>query len=315
MRNNKIKQIAIISGKGGTGKTSYVAAFACIQQDLVLADCDVDAANLHMLVASGKEQGKSIPFKSGFKAVVAPDTCVGCGTCLDVCRFHAVEITEGTKPDRGATARIKNLSCEGCGCCVDECPTGAISLTVNTAGELFISPSRFGTLVHARLAPGEGTSGKLVTRVREKAVEVAHRSDAELILIDGSPGIGCPVIASISGTDGALIVTEPTVSGLHDLVRAADLCAHFKIPTFAVINKCDINPDMAKQIKEQCRHSGIELLGGVPFDPIFVRTLTAGVTVMESDHSDVTSNLEKIWFTLLDSMMKDNQGVSTAAAK
>lgn len=315
MRNNKIKQIAIISGKGGTGKTSYVAAFAFIQQDLVLADCDVDAANLHMLVASGREQGESIPFKSGFKAVVAPETCVGCGTCLDVCRFHAVELAEGTQPDREATARIKDLSCEGCGCCADECPTGAISLTVNTAGELFVSPSRFGTLVHARLAPGEGTSGKLVTRVREKAVEIAHDSDAELILIDGSPGIGCPVIASISGTDGALIVSEPTVSGLHDLVRVADLCAHFKVPTFAVINKCDINPDMAKQIKEECRHRGIKLLGGIPFDPIFVRTMTEGVTVMESGHNDVTSNLKNIWFTLLDSVREYDHGVSKAAAK
>lgn len=315
MRNNKIKQIAVVSGKGGTGKTSYVAAFACIHQDLVLADCDVDAANLHMLVASPEEQGRSIPFTSGFKAVVAPDTCVGCGTCLDVCRFHAIKLTKGKEPDCGATARIKDLSCEGCGCCADECPAGAISLTVNTAGELFVSPSRFGTLVHARLAPGEGTSGKLVTRVREKAVEIAHNTDAELILIDGSPGIGCPVIASISGTDGALIVTEPTVSGLHDLVRVGGLCEHFKIPTYVVINKCDINPDMTKQIKEHCRRSDIELLGGVPFDPIFVRTLTAGVTVMESDHSDVTSNLKNIWFTLLDSMMKDNHDVSAAAAK
>jgi len=315
VRNNKIKQIAIISGKGGTGKTSYVAAFACIQQNLVLADCDVDAANLHMLVASRKEQGESIPFRSGFQAVVATDNCVGCGTCLDVCRFHAVELTEGTEPDRGATARIKSLLCEGCGCCADECPAGAISLNVNTAGKLFVSPSRFGTLVHARLAPGEGTSGKLVTRVREKAVEIAHGSDAELILIDGSPGIGCPVIASITGTDGALIVTEPTVSGLHDLARVEGLCAHFKIPTFAVINKCDINPDMAKQIEEQCRQSGIELLGSIPFDPIFVRTVIAGVTVMESDHSAVTSNLKNIWFTLLESVRKYNHGVSKAAVK
>jgi MinD superfamily P-loop ATPase len=151
--------------------------------------------------------------------------------------------------------------------------------------------------------------------VREKAVEIAQRSDADLILIDGSPGIGCPVIASITGTDGALIVTEPTVSGLHDLIRVADLCAHFKVPTFAVINKCDINQDVTKQIKEQCLHRKVELLGDVPFDPIFVRSMTAGVTVVEYDHSDVASSLERIWFTLLDSVRGSGHGVSKAAAK
>jgi MinD superfamily P-loop ATPase len=315
VRSKKITQLAVISGKGGTGKTSYVAAFAHIQTNLVLADCDVDAANLHLLVGGRQEEGATEPFKSGFKAAVDPDVCTGCGRCLNVCRFHAVVITEGPGPDFEAKARIRNLSCEGCGCCADECPTGAISLRENTAGELYVSPSRFGPLVHARLTPGEGTSGKLVTRVREKAKEIAFQNDAELVLIDGSPGIGCPVIASISGTDGALIVTEPTVSGLHDLIRVADLCAHFKIPTFAVINKCDINPDVRDRIKEQCRDRGIEVLGGIPFDPVFVSALTAGVTVMEYDHMDVTVNLKRIWSELLGSIRKYDHGVSKAAAK
>ena len=314
MRNKKIEQISVVSGKGGTGKTSLVAAFACIQQEIVLADCDVDAANLHLLVAGPEEDGKSIPFKSGFKAVVAPDICVGCGACLEVCRFHAVKIPEETGPDRRTTARIRDLSCEGCGCCADQCPAEAISLKENTAGELFISPSRFGTLIHARLTPGEGTSGKLVTSVREKAVEIADQDSAELVLIDGSPGIGCPVIASITGTDGALIVTEPTVSGLHDLIRVADLCSHFTVPTYVVINKCDINPDVTDKIKMHCRKTGIEVLGGVPFDPIFVRTMTSGVTVMEYDHSDVTGNLKNIWASLLGSLRGTDHEISKTSA-
>lgn len=315
MRDKKIEQITVISGKGGTGKTSFAAAFACIEPDLVLADCDVDAANLHLLVAGGKGDGEIEPFKGGFKAAVDPDLCIGCGRCLEVCRFHAVVITEGPGPDSDATARIRDLPCEGCGCCADECPTGAISLRENAAGELFVSPSRFGTLVHARLNPGEGTSGKLVTRVREKAMEIADHNAAELVLIDGSPGIGCPVIASVSGTDGALIVTEPTVSGLHDLIRVADLCAHFKVPAYAVINKCDINLEMAEKIRRHCRDRGIGVLGSVPFDPVFVRALTAGVTVMEYDDNEVTLNLKEIWSALLDSVRKYEHGVPSAAAK
>ena len=315
MRNKQIKQISVISGKGGTGKTSFVAAFACIQPNLIMADCDVDAANLHLLVAGSQGMVETIPFKCGFKAAVDPDVCVACGRCFEVCRFHAVRISEETETNGDTAAQISDLLCEGCGCCTDECPTGAISLTENTAGELYVRPSRFGTLVHARLTPGEGTSGKLVTRVREKAVEIAGDNGVELVLIDGSPGIGCPVIASISGTDAALIVTEPTLSALHDLLRVADLCAHFKVPAYAVINKCDINTELADKIKEYCHHRKIEVLGSVPFDPDFVRALTAGITVMEYDNSDLTHNLKGIWYELLGSIRTYNHGVSKAAAK
>ena len=219
MRDKKVEQISVISGKGGTGKTSIVAAFACIQQNLILADCDVDAADLHLLVAGTQGGSETEAFRSGYKAVVDPDHCVGCGKCLEVCRFHAVDIILSPGLEWNDRAHIVELMCEGCGCCVDECPKGAVALRENISGDLSVSPSRFGTLVHARLNPGEGSSGKLVTRVRKKANEIAAREGAELILIDGSPGIGCPVIASVIGTDGALIVTEPTVSGLHDLIR------------------------------------------------------------------------------------------------
>ena len=315
MRDRKIEQISVISGKGGTGKTSYVAAFACIQPDVVLADCDVDAANLHLLVASGQKNDETIPFTSGYKAMVDPDVCTGCGKCVEVCRFHAVRFEGGAGADSRAKAQIEDLACEGCGCCADECPAAAISLRENTAGELFVSPTRFGTLIHARLTPGQGTSGKLVARVREKAVDIAGEKGAELILIDGSPGIGCPVIASLSGADGALIVTEPTVAGLHDLIRVADLCDHFKIPTYAVINKCDINLELADRIQEQCRDRRVEVLGSVPFDPVFVNALTAGVTVMEYDDSEVARNIKGIWSALLSSMRKNNHAFTKAAAR
>jgi len=312
--DRKIKQISVISGKGGTGKTSFVAAFAYLGKDLVLADCDVDAANLHLLVAGRPGDGKAEPFKSGFKARMDADVCAGCGRCLEVCRFHAVRLTEGAGPGRGNPVSIRELSCEGCGCCVDECPVSALSLVENTAGELYVSPSRFGTLVHARLAPGEGTSGKLVTRVRQRAVEIAYRQGAELVLIDGSPGIGCPVIASVSNADGALIVTEPTVSGFHDLTRVMDLCAHFKVPACAAINKWDINPDLTISIEEHCRKREVEILGSVPFDPVFVRALTAGVTVMEYGESDAAMNLNAIWTALQNFLRKYGNGDSNAAA-
>lgn len=291
-----------------------VAAFAHIQPGLVLADCDVDAANLYLVVGGRQDDSEIEPFKSGYKAVTDPDICVGCGRCQEVCRFHAVEMTGESGPVSSARARIKDLSCEGCGCCADECSAGAILLIENTAGQLYVTPSRFGMLVHARLRPGEGTSGKLVTRVRERAKEIAGEKGAGLVLIDGSPGIGCPVIASIGGTDGALIVTEPTVSGLHDLLRVAELCAHFQIPAYAVINKCDINPDLTDRIREQCSDRGIKVLGGIPFDPVFVRALTEGVTVMEYGHSDIAENLKRIWASLLGSMRDYNHDVSKAAA-
>jgi MinD superfamily P-loop ATPase len=305
----------VISGKGGTGKTSYVAAFACIESDLVLADCDVDAANLHLVTGQRQKYIEIEAFRSGFKASADPDACIGCATCLNVCRFHAVEMTGITASATIDKARIIDLSCEGCGCCADECPKGAISLTENTAGELFVSPSRFGTLVHARLNPGEGTSGKLVTRVREKAKTIAGQRGSGLVLIDGCPGIGCPVIASISGTDAALIVTEPTVSGFNDFIRAADLCSHFNIPTYTVINKCDINFKVTEMIREHSRSKRIEVLGSVPFDPVFTRAQTEGLTVMEYAKNSSTLNLEEIWSNLLNKVRNFDDDIPEAAAK
>ena len=301
--------VAITSGKGGTGKTTLALNIAVSSFfPITLLDCDVDAADLHLLVAANQQDSETEPFISGFKAVVDPYLCTGCGRCQEVCRFHAVETTAEQRPSGNTIARIAHLACEGCGCCVDECPTGAISFIENTAGDLSVSPSRFGTLVHAQLHPGEGSSGKLVTKVREKAQEIAKREDSGLILIDGSPGIGCPVIASLTGTDAILIVTEPTVSGLHDLNRVADLSAYLKIPAYAVVNKCDIDLEMTEKITNNCRERDVEVLGRVPFDLAFVEALSAGVTVVEYNNSSLADDLRNIWSSLVDKVGKSGKG-------
>lgn len=213
-----MKQIAVVSGKGGTGKTSFVAAFANLSGSLVVADCDVDAANLYLVLKPTSERAKPETFRSGYEAIFNPDRCSGgCRVCVTVCRFGALTMGGEGKPE------VNHLLCEGCGVCVDICPRHALELAEKTTGELFASETRFGPLVHGKLGIGQSASGKLVSQVRTRAREIAVNDGREFILIDGSPGVGCPVIASLSGADAAVVVTEPTVSGLHDLQRVLAL--------------------------------------------------------------------------------------------
>lgn len=289
-----MKQLTVISGKGGTGKTSLIAAFAQCAAPAVLADCDVDASNLPILLEPIGESD-SEPFTGGFFVSLKSELCTECGICADVCRFGAVEFEE-TDGDVGKNLpKFNYYLCEGCGACVDACPTDAILLVERVSGTLYSSRMRYGPLIHAELGIAEGMSGKLVSLVRERAKETAEREGLDLVLVDGSPGIGCPVIASMAGVDAVLLVTEPTVSGRHDLDRIADLTEHFRMPTAAVVNKFDLNTEVTEGIEYACRGRGIEVLGRVGFDPVFVEAMVAGKTVLEYGDGEVSENLRRLW--------------------
>lgn len=306
-----VRQIAVISGKGGTGKTSFTAAFAELAGSVVAADCDVDAANLHLIVGPTEEREKPEQFWSGYEALAMPEACVGaeaCGECARVCRFGAVgwgavaRAESGGERGGGAGGKVEGavkidpLLCEGCGACVDVCPAGALTLAEKAVGELSVSRTRFGPLVHGKLGIGQAASGKLVAQIRAKAREITAREGQEVILIDGSPGVGCPVIASLTGVDAALAVAEPTVSGLHDLGRVLELCRHFGVRARVVVNKWDLNPEVAEKLEEVSRQAGAEILGRVGFDGSFAEALAAGQTILEyAPHSAVAAELRTVW--------------------
>ena len=282
-----MKQIVVISGKGGTGKTVLTGAFAALAGNKVMADCDVDAADLHLLLAPAvKEKGV---FKSGRTAVIDRGLCVRCGKCAEICRFGAV--TGGYAVDP--------VACEGCGFCAHVCPAGAVSMEENTSGEWFVSDTRFGPMVHARLGVAEENSGKLVSLVRQKAKDLAEKEGMEWVIIDGAPGIGCPVIASLSGVDFAAVVTEPTLSGLHDADRVIKVARHFNVPVRVVINKYDLNEDMTERIAEYCEKNGIRLAGRIPFEEAVVEAMVEGKTIMEYRDSKAKEEVIKIWNTFL----------------
>ncbi len=279
-----MKELVIISGKGGTGKTSLMAAFAALAKDGVLCDADVDAADLHLL-ANPRVLQRTV-FTSGHTARIDPDLCLECGLCRDLCRWNCI----------GDTFQIDPIGCEGCGVCVHFCPQNAIEFPENTCGEWMVSDTRFGPMLHARLGIAEENSGKLVTLVRREARKLAEEKKLELIITDGPPGVGCPVIAAIGGADAAVIVTEPTVAGLHDMKRVADLADHFKVPVMICINKYDLNPDMTREIENfaQKRHS--PCLGHIPFDPMFTEAMIQAQTVIEyGNGSPVNTNIKAIW--------------------
>lgn len=288
-----MRQIAIISGKGGTGKTSLTASFAQLATKCIVADCDVDAANLHLILSGSRDLRAPIAFRSGYYAEINSQTCNQCGECASLCRFDA--ICTGTL---GQT-EIEPLICEGCGLCVDICPSGAISLNEKIVGSLLETETPYGPLIHGKLGIAQSASGKLVTAVRRRAEEVAHTTDCSLILIDGSPGIGCPVIASLSGVDAAVIVTEPTVSGRHDMLRVLELCKNFGIETFLVINKWDLNPEQSNILTDLGRTSGMELLGLLRFDPLFSKALAQGKTLLDyAPDSASAEEIRLIWNNL-----------------
>jgi MinD superfamily P-loop ATPase len=257
-----MRELVVISGKGGTGKTSLLASFAVLAGQAVLADCDVDAADLHLVLTPTIRRRET--FRSGHEAVIIPELCRGCGKCRELCRFAAVNRDEGN--GRGPVYRIDPAACEGCGVCVDHCPAEAIQFPERVCGEWYLSDTRCGPMVHARLQAAAENSGKLVSTVRREAQGEAKAGGYGLILVDGPPGIGCPVIASITGASAVLIVTEPTVAGVHDLERVLTLCRHFRIPAAVCVNKWDLNQGMTERIEALAREKGARVTDRIPYD-------------------------------------------------
>jgi len=283
-----LKQIAVVSGKGGTGKTTITASLAALAHGIVIADCDVDAPDLHLLLHPQIIETQE--FKGSKLAVIDETRCVECGLCRDNCRFDAIN----------KDFQVDPFMCEGCGVCVVVCPEEAISLKERISGYAFISKTAYGALSHARLNPGEANSGKLVTLVRHNARQIAEKENHDLILIDGPPGIGCPVIASVSGVDVGLAVAEPTMSGIHDLKRALQLLNHFHVTPFVCINMHDINANNTERIVKSCEKNEVEVAGKIPFDPIVTKAMVAGETVVEhSPDSRVSREIKTVWKRVL----------------
>jgi len=299
-----VKELVVISGKGGTGKTSLTASFAALVQNAVLADCDVDAADLHLILTPKTHHREK--FRSGNEAIIRANDCIGCGRCAALCRFDAIQETR--RPTDGACVyTIDPGSCEGCGFCVWNCPTKAIDFPERTCGEWFRSDTRHGPMVHARLTPGGENSGKLVSLVREQARQVATTEQRDLVLVDGPPGTGCAVIAALTGATSVLVVTEPSVSGAHDLARVLKLTAHFKIPTCICVNKWDLHPDQAGKIEVDARAAGALPVGRVRYDRGFVAAQRKGLSVVEADEGALADDIRSVWTTWMDSLEQPKQ--------
>lgn len=282
-----MKQLAVISGKGGTGKTILSACFAVLAESKVMVDCDVDAANLHLLLKP--EIKRSEVFISGQTARLDGSLCTGCGECLEACRFDAVsESGEGE-------FRIDPLACEGCAVCSHVCPSGAIDMEDAECGHWFVAQTQYGPFVYARLGIGAENSGKLVTEVRNRAVETARTEDSGLVLIDGPPGIGCPVIATLSGVDLALVVTEPTPSGIQDMERVIATARHFQIKTACCINKHDLNPALTGEIEAWCTKQGIAVVGTIPYDHSVVEAMVQAIPPVEILDNATADRIRQVW--------------------
>ena len=283
-----MKEIVILSGKGGTGKTSIVGSLASLIKNKVLVDCDVDASDLHLLLNPDVKEKNE--FWSGQVAVIDKDKCTQCGLCQELCRYHAIENYE-----------VDAISCEGCRFCSYTCPVEAITMKDNLSGHWFISDTKYGPLVHARLGSAQENSGKLVAMVRQQARKITQEQNADYIICDGPPGIGCPVISSLSGASLALLVTEPTLSGIHDLERVLGVCRYFGIPAMVCINKYDINLDNSHQIEEFCQKQGVIIVARVPFDNVVTEAIVHGMPVVEySEESKVTTEIKSLWMNILD---------------
>lgn len=279
-----MKELIVISGKGGTGKTSLIAAFASLADSKVLCDADVDAADLHLIMDPFITT--RVDFKSGHTANINRNKCSECGLCLDLCRFNAIK--DGFK--------VNHIDCEGCGVCVYFCPEKAIDFPENTCGQWYYAQTRFGPMVHARLGIAEENSGKLVTLVRQESKRLADEKNLDLILTDGPPGVGCPVIASIGGASAVLIVAEPTLSGIHDMERVVQLANHFKVTAMVCVNKFDLNLELTRDIENFAQDEGLSCLGRIPFDPVFTKAMVKGQTIFEyNGNSSAGKAVRKIW--------------------
>lgn len=277
------KEITVLSGKGGTGKTSVTASLAVLTKSTVMTDCDVDAPDLHMLLKP--EVLETQEFKASRVAVIDQEKCVQCDKCEEHCRFGAIN-----------KHTIDPVLCEGCGVCAYICPVAAIELEKRVSGYAFISKTNYGPMSHALLNPGEENSGKLVALVRQNAKKVAEKENCELIINDGPPGIGCPVIASLGGVDIGLIVVEPTLSGIHDMERALSLLNHFKISALVCVNKYDINEENTERIVKFCVSNGVKVVGKIPFDQIVTEAMVAGKPIIEyAPESRVAQAIKDMW--------------------
>ena len=283
-------ELVVISGKGGTGKTSVAASLAALAGRSVIADCDVDAADLHLVLAP--TQGKTERFIAGHFASLDATCCAACGKCFDLCRFGAVKVKEGP------TFSIDPAQCEGCGVCVRFCPAKAIEFKERDCGEQMLSETRFGPLSHARLKPGGENSGKLVSAVKEKARELSTGLALPLLIVDGPPGVGCPVIASVAGASMALLVTEPTLSAEHDLLRAISLLKQFRVPGALCVNKWDINPERTLAIEASAKELGVVLAGRIRYDVTVSQAQVAAKALVEMD-APSSSDFHALWNSLM----------------
>ncbi|MCK4756609.1 ATP-binding protein [candidate division WOR-3 bacterium] len=300
-----MKQILVISGKGGTGKTILTASFANLAENKVMADSDVDAADLHLILhpkIKEKHEFKGLP-----KAFINQEKCTGCGECAKVCRYGAVvnidarykmQDTRYKNKKNNLQFLIDASSCEGCAICMHVCPVDAISMKDTISGEWYISKTKYGPMVHAKLGIAEENSGKLVSVVRQHAKSLAQEKNLDYVIIDGPPGIGCPVIASLSGIDIALIVTEPTLSGIHDMERVISVAKHFGVQVACVINKFDINLDNTKNIESWCQINNVPIIGKIPYDQSVTESIVHGVPLVEYAENRVAYEIKNIWNTL-----------------
>jgi|SRR5690554_969702 len=292
-----MKEITLLSGKGGTGKTSIAAAFATLADKPIVCDNDVDAANLHLLLKP--EIIESNLFAGGEKAIVDAEKCTGCGLCINSCRFGAIKWSETGIP------LINLLDCEGCRLCMNICPDGAIKMTKLFNNRWYISNTRVGTMVHTEMAAGEENSGRLVTQLRNTAKKLALQMNSPFIISDGPPGIGCPVIASLTGTDAVILVIEPTVSGIHDAIRLFELALTFHLPVYVIINKEDINKKLASEAKSYFKEKSITICGSIPFDKNIIKAMTAGLSIIEYAPLSKTSiKIKKAWELIVEHIEK-----------
>lgn len=291
-----MKEIVVISGKGGTGKTSVTAAFAALANQPVLLDCDVDAADLHLILAPTILERHT--FNSGKEASIREADCTHCGACQPLCRFEAI-VQQGEK------FRADRNSCEGCGVCVHFCPSGAIDFSERTCGEWYVSNTRYGHMVHARLLPGSENSGKLVSVAREAARKIAFKQRANVILSDGPPGIGCPVIASITGASLVVIVTEPTLSGEHDMKRMLELTRQLRVPAAVIVNKWDLNKENTVRIETFAMAGGAKNAGRIKYDRVVTEAQKAGKTILEFENGSVADEIRKGWNSVWELLQKE----------
>ena len=302
-----MKELVVISGKGGTGKTSLVASLAALARGrVVLADCDVDAADLHLVLEPRIERRED--FVGGGKARIKPGHCTACGKCEELCRFDAIFFDGPGNGQVPKTFRVDTLACEGCGVCAHFCDDNAIDFAPAICGQWFISQTRCGPMVHARMDAGAENSGKLVTVIRQQAQQIAKQRRLDLILCDGSPGIGCPVIASLTGAQLALIVVEPTLSGLHDFRRVAQLARQMNVPGYLVVNKADLNEQVAGELEDEAEKLGIQCAGRIPYDPAVTRAQIASQAVVEASDGPAATAIRQVWEKLEDMLQTGPSG-------